>query len=118
MLIKINDTEIAAYPIKFDPKIMDLDDAETTVRSSDGKLHRDRITTLRQVDMEWGALPQDKVKLILQSMTGQFFEMYYYDPLLGYVTKTFYCGDRPVPTAIEKNGVIWYNGLKITLTEQ
>jgi hypothetical protein len=35
-----------------------------------------------------------------------------------YTTKTFYVGNRPTPMAIEKNGVIYWDGLKITLTER
>jgi hypothetical protein len=119
MLLKINGVEIAAYPSEFTVTPMDLDDADSTARTADGTLSRDRVAVKRQIEMSWSAIPWDKISSILQAMSGTFFEFYYPDPMEGdYVTKTFYVGNRPAPMAIEKNGVIWWQGLRVTLTEE
>jgi hypothetical protein len=118
MLIKINGVEIAAYPKEFTVTALDLD-AETTARTADGNLNRDRITVKRQIDMTFSILTMAQVSGILQAMKDIYFDVEYPDPMVGdYVTKTFYVGNRPTPMAIEKNGVIYWDGLKITLTER
>ena len=119
MELRINDVEIAAYPIEFQVTILDLDDGESTTRTSDGTLNRDRIAVKRQIDMTWNPLPWDKISAILQAMEAPFFEFYYPDPMDGaYVTRVFYVGNRPAAIPIVKNGVIWWSGLQITLTER
>ena len=98
---------------------MDLDDAETTTRTADGTLSRDRIATKRQIEMSWPALPWEKLSAVLTAMQDEFFVFYYPDPMAGqYETKTMYVGNRQSPIAIERNGVIWWSGLQLTLTEQ
>lgn len=119
MTLKINDTVMAASPKAFTVTTMDLDDGETTTRTADGILHRDRITVKRQVEIEWPALTWDKIAAILQSMADTFFQFYYPDPMEGtYVTKTFYVGNRPCPLAHERNGQMYWEGLKVTLIEK
>nr|WP_246628170.1 DUF6711 family protein [Paenibacillus oenotherae] len=120
-MLKINNVEIAAYPKPGDFKvtILDLDDGESTVRTSDGTLHRDRIAVKRQVEMSFAPLPDNKISAILQAMSAPFFDFYYPDPMVGgYVTKRMYVGNRPAAVPIERNGVLWWDGLQITLTEQ
>lgn len=98
---------------------MDLDNAESTTRTADGTLSRDRIAVKRQIEMSWPALTWDKLSGVLTSMQDEFFEFYYPDPMTGaYETKTMYVGNRQSPMAINKNGVIWWSGLQLTLTEQ
>lgn len=119
MYLAIDGVEIAAYPIEFQAKVMDLDNAETTVRTADGTLSRDRITVKRQIEISWNALQWEDVSAILQAMSGQFFELTYPDPMTGQQeTKSFYVGDRQAPIAINKNGVYWWGGLQMTLTEK
>lgn len=118
MLLKINGVVIASNPNKFVPSIMDLDDAETTTRTADGSLTRDRIAVKRQIEIGWPPLPWDKMSAILQAMQDESFEFYYPDPKTGtYETKTMYVGNRQAPMAFEKNGEIWWSGLELTLTE-
>jgi hypothetical protein len=119
MQIKINNVNIARMPSEFTVTVLDLDDADATTRTADGTLNRDRITTKRQIEMKFNALTWADISSILQAISGVFFDLYYPDPMTGtYVTKTFYVGNRPAPVAIEKNGVIWWAGLEITLTER
>lgn len=119
MLLKINGNEIAEYPSEFTVTILDIDDGETTTRTADGTLTRDKIAVKRQIDMSWGLLKWDKISDILQAMQDLFFEFYYPDPMSGcYETKTFYVGNRPAPAALSKDGEIYWSGLKLTLTER
>lgn len=121
MLLKINNVEIAAYPAPdgFKVTILDLDDAESTTRTSDGIMHRDRIRSVRQIEMEFPPLSNAKISSILKAMSAPFFDFYYPDPMEGgYVTKRMYAGNRPAAIAIEKDGVLLWGGLQITLTEQ
>ena len=119
MILKINGVEIAEYPKEFSVIPLDIDNGESTVRTADGTLNRDRVAVKRQVEMSWGVLPWNKVSALLQSMSGVFFDFYYPDPMTGnYVTKKFYVGNRPTPAALSKDGQIFWSGLKVTLTEQ
>lgn len=119
MVLKIDGSAIAASPKVFSVTPLDIDNGESTVRTADGTLNRDRIAVKRQINMEWGLLDWDTVASLLQSMANVFFELYYPDPMEGaYVTKTFYVGNRPTPAAISKDGKIYWSGLKVTLTER
>lgn len=119
MYLAINGVEIAAYPIEFKASVMDLDDGESTTRTADGTLSRDRIAVKRQIEMTWPALQWDKMSAVLQAMTDEFFEFTYPDPLTGtQQTKTFYVGDREAAIAIVRNGVYWWTGMSMTLTER
>lgn len=119
MLIQINGVEIAAYPKDFSVTTLDLDNSDSTIRSFDGTLNRDRIAVKRQIDMTFGPLNWVQVSALLTSMQAVFFTVYYPDPMDGnYATRTFYVGNRPTPFAFNQNGTIIWEGLKITLTEQ
>lgn len=119
MQLKVNGLLLAQAPSQFKVTTLDLDDADTTVRTADGTLHRDRITVKRAIDMSWGLLSWSDVSSIMQAMSGTFFEFTYPDPMEGtYLTKSFYVGNRPAPAALSKNGIVYWSGLQMTLTEQ
>ncbi|TFE30839.1 DUF6711 family protein [Cohnella luojiensis] len=119
MQLKINGVEIAAYPIDFQVTILDLDDADSTTRTADGTLNRDRVAVKRQIEMGFNPLPWADISAILQAMDAVFFDFYYPDPMAGaYVTKRMYVGNRPAAIPIVKGGVLWWDGLQITLTER
>lgn len=119
MLIKINNVEIPEYPTKFSVKVLDIDNDESSTRSANGTLTRDRIAVKRQIDMEWGPVAWSSLSTLLNMMSAVFFDVYYPDPYTGnYVTKTFYAGDRPALVALDIDGVMHWQGLAVTLTEQ
>lgn len=119
MVIKINGQEIAAYPATFLVTTLDLDDGETSVRTADGTLNRDRIAVKRKIEMDFGGLRWNEISSILNSIKDEFFEVYYPDPMTGrYETKTFYSGDRPAAIAISKGNEIIWEGLKLSLVER
>lgn len=119
MDIQINGVSIAVKPAEFTVTVLDLDDSDSTTRTADGSLNRDRVAIKRQIEMKWNALRWVDISAILKAMDGVFFEFTFPDPLSGkYETKTVYVGNRPAPIAIERDGTIWWGGLQITLTEQ
>ncbi|MFC5468408.1 DUF6711 family protein [Cohnella suwonensis] len=121
MLLKINDVEIAAYPApgEFKVMVLDLDDADSTTRTANGTLNRDRVAVKRQIEMSFAPLEWDKISAVLTAMKDEFFDFYYPDPMAGaYVTKRMYVGNRPAGIPFEKGGVLWWEGLQITLTER
>ena len=98
---------------------MDLDNGETTVRTANGTLTRDRIAVKKQIEITFPTMKSAEMSSILKSMSGVFFTVYYPDPVEGvYLTKTFYAGNRPVSVAIKKNGEIYWGEMKITLIEK
>lgn len=118
MILQINGVDVAK-PSEFTVTTMDLDDGESTTRTADGTLNRDRIAVKRQIELGWPALSWDAMSSLLQAMDAPFFEVKYPDPMAGeYLTKMMYVGNRPAPMAIERNGVIYWGGLKVTLTER
>lgn len=118
-LLKFNGQAPAAYPSSFMVTVLDLDDGESSVRTTDGSLSRDRIAVKRQIEMTWGPLRWAEISSILRSMEDVFFPVTYPDPMTGrYETKTFYVGNRPAPFAVAQGNEIMWNGLKVTLTEQ
>ncbi|PWV97434.1 hypothetical protein DFQ01_12178 [Paenibacillus cellulosilyticus] len=119
MELKIDGQVIASYPSQFTVTTMDLDDGDSTTRTADGTLTRDRVAVKRQIEMQWGVIKWSIMSALLQSMSGVFFDFTYPDPMTGqYETKTFYVGNRPAPVAVSKGGEILWSGLKVTLTER
>jgi len=119
MYIAINGTELPKYPNKFQVRVMDLDDGETTTRTADGSLSRDRIAVKRQIEMTWPAMRWEELSALLQLMQDEFVNVTYPDPMTGQQeTKVFYAGDRTAPIAFERGGVMWWEGLEVTMTEQ
>lgn len=119
MNILINGVALPVAPAEMEVGIMDLDNAETTTRTADGTLHRDRIAVKRQIELSWNALKWNDLSAILTAMKDEFFQVTYPDPMTGTTqTKTFYVGDRKAPVAMERNGITWWRGLQLTLIER
>ncbi|MCL6456913.1 MAG: hypothetical protein K6T85_02795 [Gorillibacterium sp.] len=118
MYLAINGLEIVAYPAELTVKIVDIDAEGGTTRTADAQLTRDRIAVKRQLDMSFNALTWERLSSLLRSMSAPFFDFTYPDTMTGQQeTKTFYVGDRSAPIAMMKNGVYWWRGLTLTLTE-
>lgn len=119
MDIKINGQAIATIPSSFQVTVLDLDDASSSVRTADGTLNRDRIAVKRQIEMTWGPITWAEMSALLRSMDNVFFDVYYPDPMAGtFLTKKMYVGNRPAPFSVMSGGVMYWNGLKLTLTER
>jgi len=119
MYLAINGAEIAHYPSEFKVTVMDLDNAETTKRTANGELTRDRIAVKRQIEMRFAPMVWTKLSAILTAMQSEFFQFTYPDPMSGMQeTRTFYVSDRESAIAIERGGTYWWTGLAFTLTEK
>jgi len=119
MEIKINGIEIHVYPTTFNVTVADLDNGETSGRTADGRMYRDRIAVKRKLEMSFGMLKWEELSAILQLVKDEFFEVYYPDTESGqYETRTFYCGDRTAGIAVLQDNVYYWNGLKLTLVER
>lgn len=119
MILKINGVDIAANPEEFKFSLKD-EDSENSQRTSDGTMHRDRITVKRQLDLTFGLLTMSEISSILQATSAEFFDFYYPDMMDGvYTTRTFYVGDRSAVTVVDDaNGNLICKELAFTFTEQ
>src|SRR5690625_1718975 len=103
--LKINGQPLRVHPKEFRVTLLDLDDAETTTRTADGRMNRDRIAVKRQIDMRWTAVKASDMASILQSMQAEVFDFTYPDPMTGqYETKEFYVGNRPSHVPFVQSG--------------
>lgn len=119
MQLKVNGQNIVATPSEMQVTILDLDDADSSVRTADGTLNRDRVAVKRQIDLTWSMLSNVQISQILKAMDAVFFEFTFPDPMEDKnITKRVYVGNRAAPMAFVKNGVTWYKDFKITLTER
>lgn len=96
---------------------MDLDG--DTYRDSGGKLYRDRITVKRKIACHWAVLRQQDMAQLLQLVAGDYFKVSYPDPLSGQIeTRTFYVGDRTVPSLVMVRGQIVWRELQMNFIER
>lgn len=119
MFIQINGQDLVASPIDFKVKIIDIDDSETSLRTADATMTRDRIAVKRQISMKFGLLDNKVMADLLISMADIFFDVNYPDPMDGTkIIKTFYVGDRSTPVALMVGEEIYWKDLDIVLTER
>ena len=103
-------------PKSFQVGIQDIDGE--TGRNANGDMVRDRITTKRKLDCEWGMMTQGEISQLLHAVSSKFFEVYYPDPMDGQVTKTFYVGDRTAPSYTFTEKFKPWSGAKFNLIER
>ena len=103
-------------PKNFQVAVSDVDGE--TGRNANGDMVRDRITTKRKLECEWGTLTQDEMSRIQTAVQPVFFDVSYPDPVLGQTTKTFYVGDRTSPAYSFTNILKPWSGLKFSLIER
>ena len=103
-------------PKSFQVGIQDIDGE--TGRNANGDMVRDRITTKRKLDCEWGMLTQEEMSQLLHAVSSEFCEVSYPDPMDGQVTKTFYVGDRTAPRYTFTEKFNPWSGAKFNLRER
>lgn len=108
---------VAVVPPKsFQVSINDVDGE--TGRNANGDMVRDRITTKRKLECEWGMLSQTEMSIIQNAVSPVFFSVSYPDPVLGYTSGTFYVGDRSSPAYSFNQTLKPWSGLKFSLVER
>lgn len=120
MDLKFNNVSVTVAPSTYSCTIMDLDDGDTSNRTTDGTLNRDRIAVKRKIAVGWDLLKWSEASTILSMLVDQFVEVYYADPLTGsYQTKTFYVSDRPAALAVDLgDGELWWSDIAFNLIER
>lgn len=103
-------------PKSFQVGVQDVDGE--TGRNANGDMVRDRITTKRKLEIEWGMLTQSECSAILNAVSAVFFTVSYPDPISGQSTRTFYVGDRTAPAYSFTNKFKPWSGLKFNLIER
>lgn len=79
-------------------------------RTEDGLMHKMMIGRKVHLQLAWNNISTHDASVILNAFTAQeYFSVEYLDPKQGvFVTKTFYVGDRSVPSYSTRLG-IWQN---------
>lgn len=67
-------------------------------RTEDTVMHKKRIGQLVGLELSWQNISTAKASKILQAFNPEYISVRYLDPMAnGYVTSTFYVGNRSVP---------------------
>lgn len=119
-MIKINGVDLPATPSSFRVISQDLDSAEGSGRTADGRQYRDRIRAgVRKLEFGFGILTWQQISTIYQLMENEYFDVTYPDPYSGqYETRTFQVGDRDAAFAVSRGNEILWAGLKFNLVER
>lgn len=105
-----NATNIPA-PSKYDWKLSDVSSADAG-RTEDGLMHKMRITQKVHLELEWQNVGDADAQTILTAFQPEYISIKYFDyKSNGFLTKTFYVGDRSVSAynRVKKIGTISFN---------
>lgn len=115
-LITINNV-VPASPDSIQISIMDLDG--DTYRDSGGTIYRERITVKRKLTCHWAVMNEKDMAQLLGLVKGEFFKVTYPDPQSGQIeTRTFYVGDRNVPSLVAIRGRVMWKELQMNFIER
>lgn len=100
--------------------IQDID-SDTAGRNANGEMIRDRVATKRKISCSWSGLENEEIRLLLNSMTNEFFRLDFPDAMMGGIgSGTFYVGDRTAPLYMwneRENKYLW-EGLQANFIER
>lgn len=114
-MLKINNVLVKS-PSEFQVDFSDIDGESG--RNARGEMWRDRIATKRKLNCKWPPLTQEEMSTLLNAVKDVFFNVEYWDPLEGLVTKTFYVGDRQMPMLYMRDGQPIWEGLTMNFIEK
>lgn len=87
-------------------------------RSLDGKMHPNKITQKRKLELTWNGVDFATTSEILQAVQPETFSVTYLDALTNTTqTRTFYVGDRTAPVHSYAVGYRWYTTVSFNLIE-
>lgn len=105
-------------PSSFSVEIEDVSSANAG-RTEDAVMHKETVTTLTKISCSWSGLTFEQARGVLERFpkSREYFRIEYFDiALCGFVTKTFYVGNR---TADMYSGVLkLWNNLSFSLIER
>lgn len=103
----INGTQIPC-PSSFTWKLEDVS-ASDAGRTEDGLMHKKRIRQVIGIELAWNAVTTETASQVLKAFDPEYINMSYLDPKEGgFVTKTFYVGNRSSPLYNATSG-LWEN---------
>ena len=95
-------------PSSYEYKLSDVSAADAG-RTEDGLMHKMRIAQKVHLELKWQNIKTSDVSTILTAFNPEYISVNYLDAMSGsYQTKTFYVGDRSVPSYNTALG-IWSN---------
>lgn len=78
-------------------------------RTEDALMHKKRIAQKVTIQLAWNNIETDDASAIMNAFNPEYVEVTYLDLLAGgYITKTFYVGDRAAPMYNNRLG-LWSN---------
>ena len=95
-MIKVDGVRIKT-PSVFQFSINDVS-ASSAGRTSNGYMHKDRITRKRKIVLQWNGVSKADATAILTAFQKEYFKVTYFDPLdNATTTREFYSGDQAAP---------------------
>ena len=94
------DGKLLKSPSGFSWGLQDVSDSDSG-RTTDGKMHKNRIAQKRKLSLEWQGLTPEEESEILKAVNPEYIDVEYPDAMENSnLTKTFYAGDRTAPMKI------------------
>ena len=94
-----------ACPSSYVYKLSDVSAADAG-RTEDAKMHKMRIAQKVHLELAWQYITTAQLSTILQAFNPEYVSIKYLDGKAGgYLTKTFYVGDRSAPAYNTKLGL-------------
>ena len=120
MTLQINGTDITPYIAYGGMKWSRNDvDAPNTGRTMDATMQRGRVATKIRLDITCRPLTSTEARIVLNAIQPEYVNVYYEDPMYGYVTKSMYANNNPASFCIHKsNGVDYWDGITFPLVER
>lgn len=93
----VGGTTYVPAPSKYEWSLQDISDSKAG-RTEDELMHKNRVGQKVKLELEWEALKISEAATLLQAFNPEYVEITYLDAMQGgYLTKTFYIGDRNAP---------------------
>jgi len=94
-------------------------DASDSGRTQDGKMHRNRVTQKRKINLSWSMPTPDETSAILSAFNPQYFDVTYFDPLdNATMTRTFYASDKSAPVHVWQANKKYYTSVSFNIIER
>lgn len=121
MTLKIDGVDITPYIAFRGVKWQRADvESESTTRTLDGTLKRNRVATKRRLDVTCRPLKTNEASLVLTAIMPVWVSVTYTDPQLGTdVTRTMYSNNNPASFLMKTSrGEEWWDGIAFPLIEK
>lgn len=108
---KIDNSTNIPTPSKYDWKLSDVSSSDAG-RTEDGLMHKMRIAQKVHLELEWQHISDSDAQTILAAFQPEYISIKYFDyKQNGFLTKTFYVGDRSVSAynRVKKISTITFN---------